>query len=350
MLNNKQVSGINGLKGLSALIIMWGHIAQPDFGQWNGNLWVPSLPQECVTLFCLLTGFLAVVSILARQNEFSLGDYYQRRARRICPLYFLYLGVVVLIYLLLGRGEDIINARFWSYVFFSGEFPFSVGNGILPLVHLWYIGDIVLFYLLFPVVCKCAKRHLLLTCLFICSFAFCLKIGIYLCNGHCFAYRLISVLRIDSFWLGCAVGVLYYRKDRIISMIKNSEFSLVVFGLLFLLSGVYGSYIPAPVRVEFFSIIYAFLIISVIGDVPLKNRLLDNRIMVSLGSISYGLYVIHPIVIILCSMVFLSFGFVCTNILTSLLIYITISLITTALAMLSSKYIEVPSSRFILKR
>lgn len=350
MQSGKQISGIDGLKGLSALIIMWGHIAQPDFGHWNGKLWMPCLPQECVTLFGVITGFLAATSILARQNKFSLGDYYVRRARRICPLYYLYLCVVILLYILLGRGEDIINVRLWSYVFLSGEIPFSAGNGILPLVHLWYIGDIVLFYLLFPVVCKVAKRRLMVTCLLICTFSCCLKFGLYLCGGHNLAYRLVSVLRTDSFWLGSIVGILYSQKNKIMNTIANSKLFLIVSGTLFLLSGVYGSYVPAPIRIEFFSVIYALLVISITGNIPLKTKLLDNRIMVSLGNMSYGLYVIHPIVIILCSMVFLSLRLVCTNFLTSLCIIVMISLISVILAMLSSKFIENSFSRKTMTR
>lgn len=64
----------------------------------------------------------------------------------------------------------------------------------------------------------------------------------------------------------------------------------------------YSNYIPAPVRNEFFGIIAAGLILCSVSDKPLIR--FRNKIWRFLSKISYNLYVIHILIVILVALFF----------------------------------------------
>lgn len=341
-MTNQKISGIDGLRAIAALIIMWGHIAQKDFGDWNGSIASLTLPQECVTLFFLITGFLASVSLSPQIDYINYGNYYRKRFARICPLYFLYTAVSLLVFILLGRSAEISTHSLFYYLLLSGEIPFTQHTGILPLVHLWFIGDIVLFYIVFPIILKNTKERIILTSLGIIATGCIIKYGSYLIFGKCILYKFVSTLRISPIWTGAIIGVLYHRENRMLSKLLNNNIVFFISLFFFLLSGYYDDLIPAPLRIEFFTSIYAVFLISVFGNNSIKHLMLDNKALNSIGQISYGIYVIHPMIIIFISYLWRLFELNSPDLWSSMIIYIVITLTTMGLAKISSEYFEKP--------
>ena len=139
-MSNSRVKGLNGIRALCALFILLGHISQRDFCQWE--ITSLPLPECCAYVFFLISGILAGYRIDQTGDVLS---YYRKKARRILPLYYFYVIISVLLFVVMGRLDEVLDSRLWYYLFLVPQIPFCSHTGILPLVHLWFIGTIVLF-------------------------------------------------------------------------------------------------------------------------------------------------------------------------------------------------------------
>ena len=99
------LKGLNGIRAICALILLWGHIPQPDFCNWGQILSLP-LPDCCAYIFFVLSGFLAGYT---SYSDFSTSLYYQKRARKILPLYYGYVLLSVTTFIVLGKEDDVIT-------------------------------------------------------------------------------------------------------------------------------------------------------------------------------------------------------------------------------------------------
>ena len=290
-----RLKGLDGIRALCALLLLWGHIAQKDFVSWE----ITRLPlPECVAyVFLAISGVLAGYRI---NSVHSMRDYYAKKARRILPLYYSYILITIVVFILLGRTSEIINTKLFYYLFLVPSIPFALSQGILPLVHLWFIGTLVLFYLCIPLFAKldeCKKKRYALT---IAAIWFIAKMIMRIMGGG-IVYRLISCTSFDVLFLSVWCGL--QLKDGIsIGGAMAVVFSIIAW-CLFLLSGLYGHIIPAPVRIEFISALS--LIIIVTQQRQQYSRLLENQFARFLGSISYEIYVGQILLIILVSQLFM---------------------------------------------
>ena len=114
----------------------------------------------------------------------------------------------------------------------------------------------------------------------------------------------------------------------------------IIAWVLFFTSGVYADYIPSPVRNEFIALISLFVIMAGL----LRKPLLENRVMNYLGQISYGIYVIHPLLLYIFTRIIKPAEFM-PNGVACVVIFITMTVLTIILAGLSYKYFEMPFLR-----
>lgn len=98
-----RISQLDGVRGCAILLILiWHYFGNPyKTNQIIGLFW------SGVDLFFVLSGFL-LTSILLENYE--SGNYFKvfyiRRLCRICPVYFLLLGIAILL-IIVGGGENI---------------------------------------------------------------------------------------------------------------------------------------------------------------------------------------------------------------------------------------------------
>lgn len=176
-------SDINGLRAWAVVAVVLYHFSVPGFpGGFSG-----------VDVFFVISGFLMagiVVGGLQKQN-FSLGNFYLARARRIIPallvlvLVLLAVGWFLLMpsdYKVLGRHarESLLFTSNMQYLSEAGYF--DVASHEKWLLHTWSLSVEWQFYLLYPLVLLGLKRlftgpkvvlgiHLLAL---LCSFVSCL--------------------------------------------------------------------------------------------------------------------------------------------------------------------------------
>ena len=123
-------------------------------------------------------------------------------------------------------------------------------------------------------------------------------------------------------------------------MFFNKYFSLISW-LLLLTSEFYGAFIPAPIRIQYIAILSLFVIMSQLAEKPFLVNL-ENHFFDFVGKISYGIYVIHPILIFVFSRWYSQLNVTWSELTQRIVIYVFITLITIVLAYISYRFYEKP--------
>jgi peptidoglycan/LPS O-acetylase OafA/YrhL len=152
------VPEFDGIRGIAIVLVLFNHF-------WNPTGLHPIADSLSVVgwagvdLFFVLSGFLITGILLDTCGEPRyFSNFYARRALRILPLYYLFLGFVFTAFPL-AEGGDYFSTRFiqasgspaW-YLFFLTNFSETFGgHDVPPLIRpLWSLAIEEHFYLLFP--------------------------------------------------------------------------------------------------------------------------------------------------------------------------------------------------------
>ena len=274
---------------------------------------------------------------IGKTDDVSIPKFYMRRILRIWPLYYVYLALALLAVWLF---RDEINNAAWFYAFFSGNISHALGIGIIPLFHFWSLGVEEQYYLWYPWMVKYNKKRVLtfVSVLLVCWFG--AKLAAYFFLGKGLMYRILGVTQFDCMMLGAIGAIMYYRKTEWFVKLCSSRFVAIVAWILFFTSGLYANYIPSPIRNEYIAFVSLFVIMSGL----LRKPLLENRVMNYLGQISYGIYVIHPLLLYILTRLIHPAEFM-QNDVASVVIFVAITALTIGIASLSYKYFEMPFLR-----
>lgn len=334
--------GLNGLRAIAALSVLWGHTFQKDFGNWGIEGFHLPFVADGVTLFFVISGFLITYLLLQEQEQsrtVSIPKFYMRRILRIWPIYYLYLLLAVL------ATSTWHDPSIWYYCFFTANIPFILSAGIWTIAHYWSLGVEEQFYLFWPWLVKLTNgktRRLLTIAVIICVAWLVCKWGIYLTYGTNTAYRFFAVTRFDCMMIGATGAILYFMKSKLFShILMNRMFGLVCMLLLFF-SQPWANMVPAPIRPQLIALLSLVCIASQM-DNPIIN--LENRVCDFVGKISYGIYVIHPLLIFSLSALYRNANIQLPDTATTILIYCIITVATVFVAWLSYKFYESPFLR-----
>ncbi|MFK8296941.1 acyltransferase family protein [Capnocytophaga cynodegmi] len=143
---------IDGLRALAVLSVILFHI---------NHSWLPN-GFLGVDMFFVISGFL-ITSILLKDMEvkkFSFSEFYNRRIKRILPVFFVVLtaGVLATHILFVPQDRDVIfksviaSVMFLANIYFSrqGDY-FDVSSNEKPFLHIWSLSLEEQFYFVFPV-------------------------------------------------------------------------------------------------------------------------------------------------------------------------------------------------------
>lgn len=151
---------IDGLRAMAVLPVVLFHAGVPGFsGGYVG-----------VDVFFVISGFL-MTQIIVREIDagtFALLRFYERRARRILPAFFVLLVAVFAAGYMLLLPDDFV-ALGWSAIsalFSVANIHFFLQSGYFdesavtkPLLHIWSLAVEEQFYLLFPLILLLLKRR-----------------------------------------------------------------------------------------------------------------------------------------------------------------------------------------------
>jgi peptidoglycan/LPS O-acetylase OafA/YrhL len=148
------IPSLDGLRAISIVLVLTGHaISDGPHSFWFRALFVHH--GLGVRVFFVISGFLITGLLLkerAQSGSISIGLFYIRRALRILPAFFLFVGCVALLSIF---GIAPVPGRLWLYVltYTVNYSPF----GVWVLAHLWSLSVEEQFYLLWPLIVKIAR-------------------------------------------------------------------------------------------------------------------------------------------------------------------------------------------------
>lgn len=296
---------VDGLRAISVLLVIFYH-AQLSF---NG-IQIVHGGFIGVDIFFVISGYL-ITSLLLKEllkdNNFSILEFYQRRIRRIIPL----LIIVTIVSLPLGwfsltgsNFKSFLYSLIYSLGFGSNFFFFfdnleyrSVDSLLKPFLHSWSLSVEEQFYIFFPIflltVYKYLRKYLLFffILLFISSFLF--------ANFESGKNQILSFYFIHTrLWEIIAGSILAFFEIKFQKKKRNKHPYNYIFSwigiILILLSGFLFTHNTFhPSYITLIPILGTCLIIWHISENEAIYKILTSKILVSLGLISYSLYLWH---------------------------------------------------------
>ncbi len=338
------LQGLNELRAIAALGVLVYHISQQlvYYGiKTNTEL---GMGPFGVTLFFALSGFLISYLLFLEKSKcggINVRHFYIRRVLRIWPLYFFYIFIVIIVLYALKKPYEISYLKYWLLIIPNLVFPFKIS---VPLLyHYWSLGVEENFYLFWPLFVKrgrnLIKRFIqLLTALLLLRVILKL-LSVITHNNQLYEFSIYN--RIDCMIIG-AIGAYtyYFNVSSILSIINNIYCQVFAYLIIFVIF--FTSYnVPTFISHDIFSIATVVIIINTIGNekplINIKSKFLDY-----LGTISFGLYIWHPLVVFLLGKylgpVVLKMSI--TGFLTTTVVYIINILITILISFLSYNYFE----------
>ncbi len=300
---NARLPSLDGWRAVAIMLVILSHFTATK-GFVPPWWWTPVFQGSLgVRMFFVISGFLITYLLLLeadRRGDASLRAFYTRRALRILPVYFLYLGVVATL-VAVGLYTDTATTWIGSLTFtrnFTGRSDSLTG-------HYWSLSVEEQFYLIWPVTLvalKLWRRPRLAAGILLIPVVFCpiLRTGIVQAHWpNQWVARALNVfstaIYADSLAVGC-LGAFAYRACR--GRLKTAAsgpalgVALAVFVLAAAIdgrSGVSGTGAILPL-ISAIALLCAILV-TVERPAGRIYWLLNARPVVWLGVLSYSLYV-----------------------------------------------------------
>jgi peptidoglycan/LPS O-acetylase OafA/YrhL len=310
-----------------------------------------------VLFFFVLSSFLITRILLnTRNNEIdsftsnidNLKQFYIRRTLRIFPIY--YITIIVLYLINFHPVREII----FSLVTYTTNLQLAYNNNVdtQSFTHLWSLAIEEQFYLIFPFfIYGLKKKHL---------FNFLVLVVIIGLFGRMYLFfedpnniskwNFHSISALDSLGLGAILGYMsLYKIDNLKNYIANKFlFFSIAISFLICMYFSYTQYNDAS-KYNFYSGIlmrFLFNILSfwvlgwsiVFGYNGIFKTILENKLLVYLGKISYGLYLYHFFILYMGNMILDGYNLIFSMEIKAIIFTLTSVLV----ASLSWKFVEYP--------
>ena len=360
---------LNGVRFIAAFSVLIHHTEQIKYlmGLENiyGNYFIKNLGKLGVGLFFVLSGFLITYLLLSEKNrrgDISAKDFYIRRVLRIWPLYF----IIVILGFFVFPTIPIFNEPLRDQYYFDADFFKRLPFFLLFLPNLgfvffrspylsaqtWSVGVEEQFYAIWPWIIKSknpVKTFLKLLSIFLLVlgliWTYVFKISdlseIEREKIQAGLQLFFSQFRILTMVIG-GIGayLVFSKKDKILAILFRKDVQIIAYSFLFLMLGT-GFHVPG-FNMEFYGFFFCFFILNVSQN---KNSIfyLEQKFIHYLGKISYGIYIYHPAVIVLCvNSIHYFFGKNLPNTSFNLILYSSAFTLTILVCEFSFRFIETP--------
>lgn len=291
---------LDALRAFAVAAVMFNNFYKPiesPLGEWG------------VQLFFVLSGFL-ITGILLRcrtsldaqattsERKYRLRQFYIRRVLRIVPLFYL-----VVLLAALANFQPARQTLLWHLTYTSNIYIALQNSWIGPLSHFWSLAVEEQFYLLWPFLMLFVPTRLLLpTIIAAIAVAPLFRIAGAIWNFHPITLQVLLFGALDFLGIGALLAYHQHEKpNRFRLTARLPEYNWL--GLILLSIVILGA-IPDPfhpwipiIGASFAPFFFAWLIHkAAVGFEGKIGILLQNRDLIYLGQISYGLYIFHKII------------------------------------------------------
>ena len=300
---------IDGLRAIAVLAVIVFHL--------NEN-WLPS-GFLGVDIFFVISGFL-ITTIIYQEiltKRFSFFHFYQRRVKRILPVFSFVILVTSLLSYWLFLPEDLnryLHSVRYAWLFASNVYfaqqtdYFDISISEKPLLHIWSLSVEEQFYFAFPFILyflyKKNSRYIIriiLGLIFLSIFSTFIPIGNY--NSYFLTHIRAYELLIGSLFAVCVI------QNKSFIAINNGKYYawlllIIIIGCLFLPKDYF--YTEGYLERIVICLSTAMLIIINVQKNSI-SKFLSMRLMVGIGLISYSLYLWHWVVLALLRYIYMSY-------------------------------------------
>jgi len=300
---------LNGIRGIAVFMVMMFHAGFPFLtGGFIG-----------VDLFFVLSGFLITALLLKEfrlNGKIELKKFYVRRMLRLMPaLILLLITFATLSFIFLDRqliDKNLIEAVFAFFYISNIALAFSI-SPIVFLGHTWSLAMEEQFYLAWPIlliVLMSAVKSMRKICLLVFMMAlssWALRIYFFSNLTTPFIDRIFygPDTRADGLLVGCTLAILV--SSELFNRVRAQKFfilglkylSAIAFIVLILCAFFVSIGSPHLYYWQLFAIeLFVAIVIldAVSSEKSIVKSILEWRLLVWIGSISYGLYLWHFLV------------------------------------------------------
>lgn len=309
-----KLHGLDHLRALAIILVFLFHYGRLfPHPEWTNT--ISEFGWSGVDLFFVLSGYLIASQLfkkIAEQKNISVKEFFIKRFFRIIPIY---LVVVALYFLFPFMHEKESLSPLWKYLTFTQNIGLNISEkGTFS--HAWSLCIEEQFYLLLPLILvalvylkKIKKGFWLLIALFV--FGFIIR---FYCYQHFVLpagedswlpwYKYIyypTWSRLDGLLVGVSLAALLQFKPSFSeSILKHGNKILIVAVLIF--TGTYFLFSDQEslsTSVFGFTLVdigYGFLVLAALSPKCFLYKY-ESRITTKIAALSYGIYLIHKIVI-----------------------------------------------------
>lgn len=284
--------GLDGLRGVAILLVMAFHAQVPvGAGGFLG-----------VDVFFVLSGYLITGLLfkeLLENGKIRYLRFFGRRFFRLVPALLLMLCAFLVFAPILWPAKESLWIEVLLVLFYMADYAKALWGVPDLLSHAWSLSIEERFYLLWPIFLSWAWRErdagkLLAAMVVMFSIvAFWRVVGaINEPKWDVVYYRFDT--RISGLLAGSALFVFLWKFDfsRIVNISKIA-FCVSLFGILFSLELVWGNSLVLMAGLPLVEVLTMSVIVLVLARDSLIRRFLDQRWLVFVGQISYGIYLWH---------------------------------------------------------
>ncbi|TAK97441.1 MAG: acyltransferase [Aquabacterium sp.] len=302
-LRGSRIPGLDFLRAISVLMVLVDHSGMTWLGPialFNGGIGVE--------IFFVLSGFLITWMLLHeldKHQDINLLDFYRRRAARLLPAFYAYvlLGITYLTLRHLPVPWDaVVAACLYVLNYYQG----LTGAATHFLSPCWSLAVEEQFYLLWPFALLALFRHRIRMVPFMCT----VIVAVWLCRPilmwvfdvpDAYLYRALET-RADHLAVGCVLAMLLRQQFwlEVSARLARRKWVLPALAALLITSATLQQ-----IQAYKYSLGYALeplLIGFMIPLVILRSsenswfaKLANFRSIVTIGQISYGMYLVHPL-------------------------------------------------------
>lgn len=292
---NKQIDGLRCFAVLGVMVFHFIHFE---------NIYISRIPFGFgVDLFFVISGFLITKILLLNKESIhnkkttffkALKTFYYRRTLRIFPIY--YLTIIFLLIIDFQNTKDVWKwlVSYTTNFYISYDYPY-IGS----FLHLWSLAVEEQFYLLWPLlIFVLPKKHIGKFIVALILFSIFFKIYYFLSFGFSTGINAFTISCSDSLGFGALIAYWSLYRPKFITTINKLWFLLPLSFIPFFYFIIYPRPIEwfAAVSNNFLFSFFAFFILIRAAQMKysvVMRFVLENRMVVNIGKISYGLYLYH---------------------------------------------------------